>query len=177
MPHRGFATWLHELVYQVREQLGVGDVCIASTVVCERGYTTSDWHHHDKIAANYCRHRWQSILHTLFLSALIYDVQSTFPLNSSKQLCYMSPLPVTSLTQWTWVRATRRDSKGQGSLVCCSPWGHKELDRTERLNNKPLSQKTLRLRVIWGSTAGLQLLMATQALPGATHFSLQLSLP
>ena len=23
---------------------------------------------------------------------------------------------------------------GQGSLVCCSPWGHKELDRTERLN-------------------------------------------
>ena len=23
---------------------------------------------------------------------------------------------------------------GQGSLACCSPWGHKELDRTERLN-------------------------------------------
>ena len=23
---------------------------------------------------------------------------------------------------------------GQGSLVCCSPWGHKELDVTERLN-------------------------------------------
>ena len=23
---------------------------------------------------------------------------------------------------------------GQGSLVCCGPWGHKELDRTERLN-------------------------------------------
>ena len=22
----------------------------------------------------------------------------------------------------------------QGSLVCCSPWGHKELDTTERLN-------------------------------------------
>ena len=30
------------------------------------------------------------------------------------------------------------DSKGQGSLVCCSPWGHKELDMTEQLkdNNK-----------------------------------------
>ena len=25
--------------------------------------------------------------------------------------------------------------KGQGSLVCCSPWGHKESDMTERLNN------------------------------------------
>ena len=25
-------------------------------------------------------------------------------------------------------------SDGQGSLACCSPWGHKESDRTERLN-------------------------------------------
>ena len=24
---------------------------------------------------------------------------------------------------------------GQGSLVCCSPWGYKESDMTERLNN------------------------------------------
>ena len=23
---------------------------------------------------------------------------------------------------------------GQGGLACCSPWGHKELDTTERLN-------------------------------------------
>ena len=23
------------------------------------------------------------------------------------------------------------DSEGQGSLVCCSPWGHKESDKTE----------------------------------------------
>ena len=27
------------------------------------------------------------------------------------------------------------DSEGQGSLACCSPWGHKELDMTEWLNN------------------------------------------
>ena len=27
------------------------------------------------------------------------------------------------------------DGEGQGSLVCCSPWGHKESDVTERLNN------------------------------------------
>ena len=25
--------------------------------------------------------------------------------------------------------------EGQGSLACCSPWGHKELDMTEQLNN------------------------------------------
>ena len=27
-----------------------------------------------------------------------------------------------------------RVGEGQGSLVCCSPWGRKELDMTERLN-------------------------------------------
>ena len=27
------------------------------------------------------------------------------------------------------------DGEGQGSLVCCSPWGRKELDMTEQLNN------------------------------------------
>ena len=27
------------------------------------------------------------------------------------------------------------DSEGQGSLACCSPWGLKESDTTERLNN------------------------------------------
>ena len=30
---------------------------------------------------------------------------------------------------------TPGDSEGQGSLACCSPWGHKELDLTWRLNN------------------------------------------
>ena len=30
---------------------------------------------------------------------------------------------------------TLRDSEGQGSLVCCSPWGCKESDMTEWLNN------------------------------------------
>ena len=30
---------------------------------------------------------------------------------------------------------TLGDGEGQGSLACCSPWGHKEPDMTERLNN------------------------------------------
>ena len=29
---------------------------------------------------------------------------------------------------------TPGDGEGQGSLVCCSPWDHKESDRTEQLN-------------------------------------------
>ena len=31
---------------------------------------------------------------------------------------------------------TLGDCEGQGSLACCTQWGHKELDTTERLNNK-----------------------------------------
>ena len=27
---------------------------------------------------------------------------------------------------------------GQGSLACCSPWGHSESDTTERVNNIPI---------------------------------------
>ena len=33
-----------------------------------------------------------------------------------------------------------RDGEGQGSLACCSPWGYKELDTTERLNNNYLKE-------------------------------------
>ena len=33
------------------------------------------------------------------------------------------------------------DGEGQGSLVCCSLWGCKELDRTERLNNRKCSEQ------------------------------------
>ena len=28
------------------------------------------------------------------------------------------------------------DGEGQGSLACCSPWGHKESETTERLSNR-----------------------------------------
>ena len=30
---------------------------------------------------------------------------------------------------------------GQGNLMCCSPWGHKELDTTERLKLTELIYK------------------------------------
>ena len=38
---------------------------------------------------------------------------------------------------------TLRDSKGQGSLVCCIPWGCKELDMTERLNWTELNKTNI----------------------------------
>ena len=33
---------------------------------------------------------------------------------------------------------TLGDSEGQGILVCCSPWSHKESDMTERPNNNKM---------------------------------------
>ena len=41
---------------------------------------------------------------------------------------------MASLTQWTWVWVGSGIGDGQGSLACCSPWGCKELNTTERLN-------------------------------------------
>ena len=34
---------------------------------------------------------------------------------------------------------TVRNSEGQGNLECGNPWGHKELDMTEGLNNNRLA--------------------------------------
>ena len=34
-------------------------------------------------------------------------------------------------------------SEGQGSLAFCSPWGHKELDTTEQLNNNILTNDSM----------------------------------
>ena len=38
---------------------------------------------------------------------------------------------------------TPEDSEGQVGWAYCSPWGHKESDRTERLNNKHVSVRAL----------------------------------
>ena len=39
--------------------------------------------------------------------------------------------------------------EGPGSLVSCSPWGHKESDRTEQLNNRSLEEG------LWGQNLNL----------------------
>ena len=39
---------------------------------------------------------------------------------------------------------TLGDSNGQGSLVCCSPWGCKELDMAERLNNSKKKERKIK---------------------------------
>ena len=42
---------------------------------------------------------------------------------------------------------TLEDGEGQGSLACCSPWGHKESDTTEQLNdNNKVRNKKIRVK-------------------------------
>ena len=38
---------------------------------------------------------------------------------------------MASLTRWIWVWVAPRVGDGEGRLVCCSPWGCKELDMTD----------------------------------------------
>ena len=47
---------------------------------------------------------------------------------------------MASLTQWTAFEQAPGDGEGQRSKVCCSPWGRKELDTVERLNNNDTVQ-------------------------------------
>ena len=39
---------------------------------------------------------------------------------------------------------TSGDGEGQGGLVLCSPWGHKESDMTGRLNNNNMNSNRRR---------------------------------
>ena len=41
---------------------------------------------------------------------------------------------IASRTRWMWSEWTPGVGDGQGGLVCCNSWGHKESDTTEQLN-------------------------------------------
>ena len=47
---------------------------------------------------------------------------------------------------------TSGDGEGQGGLACCSPWGHRELDTTEQLNDSE-GRKTENRTVAGGRAA------------------------
>ena len=57
------------------------------------------------------------------------------------------------------------DSEGQGSLVCCSPWGRKESDMTEWLNNNNDPHAELWAHfLLFSSTYGVVLRILTSKL-------------
>ena len=49
---------------------------------------------------------------------------------------------------------TPGDSEGQGSLACCSPWGHKELEMTEQLNNNEYTTHQRKWTRYWWAKKG-----------------------
>ena len=59
-------------------------------------------------------------------------------------------------------------------LVCCSPWGHKESDTTERLNNSKVALAVKSLPTNTGDSRHAGWIPGWERLPGvanATHFS------
>ena len=62
---------------------------------------------------------------------------------------------ITNLTDMSPFEQTLGDSQGQGSLMCRSPWGRKELDTTQQLNNKKQGEHATR-KGLRGITHGSQ---------------------
>ena len=58
---------------------------------------------------------------------------------------------MVSLTQWTWVWTSSRRWWRTGKPGGCSPWGCKESDMTEQLNNNNLSQGDSEKKRWWKS--------------------------
>ena len=44
---------------------------------------------------------------------------------------------------------TPGDGEGQGRLACCSPWGHKETDTAEQLNNNSFFWEEIQPYLTW----------------------------
>ena len=56
---------------------------------------------------------------------------------------------MASLTWWDEFEQALGVGDGQESLACCSSWGHKESDRTERLNNSNRTCRSSPWETIW----------------------------
>ena len=67
-----------------------------------------------------------------------YILQLFYSNNPNNSICIETSSDILGLKPLNFAHEfeqTLGDSEGQGSLVCCSPWGHKESDTTEQLNN------------------------------------------
>ena len=72
-----------------------------------------------------------TLLNTFYESPSPWYPNQTMITHTKKKITGQYHWWLASLTRWTWVWAS---SDGQGSLACCSPRCHKELDTTEWLN-------------------------------------------
>ena len=82
------------------------------------------------------------LLSTQYVSGTgIYVFQCILPLDSGKDWGQEEEATEDEIVGWHHklngheFEQTPGDSEGQGNLECCGPWGCKESDTTERLNN------------------------------------------
>ena len=76
----------------------------------------------------------QSIGVSTSASVLPMNIQDWFPLGWTDLISLQSKGLSRVLFNTSLKASILWDSDGQGSLACCSPWGRRESDKTERLN-------------------------------------------
>ena len=68
---------------------------------------------------------------------------------------------------------TPGDSGGQGSLVCCSPWGHKESDLTQQLTNNKCQKSPPRLTLFFWALKSLQMVIFPVVMYGCESWTIK----
>ena len=110
--------------------------------------------------------------------ALLYDWNENWPLEKTLMLGKIESRRRKRVTEDEMVgwhhrlsrhefEQTLRESEGKGRLACCSPWGHKQLDTTEQLNN---DSKCSCYQIIFVIIV-VEVLLSTCKLPGNHYWS------
>ena len=95
-------------------------------------------------------------IHGIFQTRVLEWVAISFSRGSSwpRNWTWVSCIAGRRLTLWA-TREAQGVNDGQGSLACCSPWGHKESNTTEQLNWTEWFEE-LRKKLSWNEALHLE---------------------
>ena len=99
-----------------------------------------------------CIGRWVPY-HQHHLGSPGFDLKSHFYSSGSQAeslslIAYFPLVAIKSTDTSLYLEKYPGDGEGQGSLACCSPWGHKELVTNERLNKNSTYAMTKKLKQV-----------------------------
>jgi len=98
--------------------------------------STTVWKHHFFGAQPFITVYYFFITILLLWLWLLLRSSSLYPSeNKTHHACDSYSSAISTLDFWEHLTQGFQTCEGQGSLACCNPWDHKELDTTERLNN------------------------------------------
>ena len=69
------------------------------------------------------------------LPSLLCSKKESLVISETSKLDFDPPKPLYAKLLQSCLTLKPYGGEGQESLTCCSPWGHKESDTTEQLNN------------------------------------------